>query len=76
MRERRVTIDEVIEALENPEQLVYDKQRDVYIAMGWNGVAVVYAPRGIRYEVVTVMRRREYEALLKRLGNRRYKIIA
>ncbi len=75
MSERGVSLRDVIEALEHPVQLVYDKMRDVYIALGWNDVAVVYANRGLVYEIVTVLRRREYEALLGRLGRRRYRVL-
>ncbi len=75
MSERRISLRDVLEALEHPVQLVYDKARDVYIALGWNDVAVVYANRGVTYEIVTVLRRREYEALVGRLGRRRYRIL-
>jgi hypothetical protein len=75
MRGRGIGPGEAVEALEHPVQLVYDMLRDVYLALGANGVAVVYAARGRVVEVVTVMRRREYEALLGRLGDRRYRII-
>jgi len=75
MRQRGVTPGEVEEALRCPVQLAYDHERDVYLALGCNDVAVVYAARGTLVEVVTVLRRREYEALLARLGRRRYKVI-
>ncbi len=75
MRERGIGEEDVEEALRSPVQLVYDEHRDTYLALGWNNVAVVYAPRGCIVEIVTVLRRREYEALLRRLGSRRYKII-
>ncbi len=75
MTERGVSFEEVIEALRHPVQIVYDKMRDVYLALGENNVAVVYAQRGLVIEVVTVLRRREYEALVGRLGSRRYRVI-
>ena len=75
MAERGVDAGEVVEALRSPVQLVYDGERDVYLSLGPNGVAVVYAERGRVLEVVTVLRRREYEALLTRLGPRRYRVI-
>ncbi|KSW11623.1 hypothetical protein CF15_01985 [Pyrodictium occultum] len=75
MEERRVSLDEVLEALENPVQLVYDEEKDVYLALGVNDVAVVYAARGRVVEIVTVMRRGEYEALVGRLRGRRYRVV-
>jgi len=75
MAERGVGLGEVEEALREPVQLVYDTLRDTYLALGANGVAVVYAARGRTVEVVTVLRRREYEALLRRLGPRRYRVV-
>ena len=68
-------MEEVLGALREPVQLLYDTVRDVYLALGANGVAVVYAARGRVVKVVTVMRRREYEALVGRLGRRRYRVI-
>jgi len=68
-------VEEVLGALREPVQLLYDTLRDVYLALGVDGVAVVYAARGRVVEVVTVMRRREYEALVGRLGPRRYRVI-
>ena len=75
MSERGVSEGEVLEALREPVQIVYDRLRDVYLALGWNGVAVVYAQRGALVEVVTVLRRREYEALVSRLGEKRYRLV-
>ena len=76
MKERRISLEEVIEAFENPAQLLYDEWNDVYIAVSETGVAVVYAYRGPRTEIVTVMTRREYEALVSKYGRKRYKVIA
>ncbi|ALL00440.1 hypothetical protein Pyrde_0390 [Pyrodictium delaneyi] len=75
MEERRVSLDEVIEALEDPVQIVYDEENDVYLALGSNEIAVVYAARGRVVEIVTVLRRQEYEALVGRLQGRRYKVV-
>jgi len=75
MRERGVSVEEVLGALREPVQLLYDTRRDVYLALSAEGVGVVYAARGRVVEVVTVLRRREYEALVGRLGPRRYRVI-
>jgi len=75
MRERSVSVDELIAAFCEPEQLVYDRMRDTYLLLGANGVALVYVMRGYVYEIVSVLRRREYEALVRRIGSRRYKVI-
>ncbi|ABM81373.1 DUF4258 domain-containing protein [Hyperthermus butylicus] len=58
MAERGISTREVVEALEAPVQLVYDRLRDVHLALGHNDVAVVYAVRGLIVEIVTVMRRK------------------
>jgi len=76
MRERRVGLEEVLEALENPIQILYDEWNDVYIAVSPTGVAVVYAYRGPITEIVTVMTRKEYEALVSKYGRKRYRVIA
>ena len=76
MRERGVEPWEVEEALLHPVQLLYDTLRDTYLALGPRGrVAVVYAYHGSYVEIVTVLTRREYEALVGRLGPRRYRVI-
>ncbi|MET1101200.1 MAG: DUF4258 domain-containing protein [Pyrodictiaceae archaeon] len=75
MKERGVSGEEVLEALKNPVQHHYDRHRDVYLALGENGIAVVYAYHGSLVEIVTVLRRSEYEALVRRIGRRRYKLI-
>ena len=75
MGERRLSMDEVREAIKNPVQHVYDRWRDVYIAVSWRGVAVVYAMHGGRIEVLTVLSKREYEALISKYGLKRYKTI-
>jgi hypothetical protein len=75
MMERKVSLQEVLEALTNPVQLFYDYERDVYLALGPAYVAAVYSMRGQVIEVVTVLRRREYKALVRRLAGRRYKLV-
>lgn len=75
MRERGIGFEEMLEALQNPVQLVYDRVNDVYITVAQRGYAVVYAFRGSIVEVVTVLGRKEYEALLSKHGLRRYKVI-
>jgi len=75
MRERGVDEAMVEEALREPIQVLYDRRRDVYLVLGGNNVAVVLADRISFAEIVTVMRRREYEALVKRLGRKRYRLI-
>jgi hypothetical protein len=75
MEERGVTLADIVEALKEPVQVFYDGIRDTYLVLGANDVAVVVAVRGTLVEVVTVLRRREYEALTGRLGWRRYRLI-
>ncbi len=75
MVERGVEPGEALRALEEPVEIAYDKSRDVYVALGANGVAVVYAQRGAYYEIVTVMREVEYRNLVYRIGRRRYRIV-
>lgn len=75
MNERGLKYDDVVESISNPKQLVYDKWNDVYIAVSITGSAVVYAFKGGKVEVLTVLSRREYEALMSKYGTRRYKIL-
>ncbi len=75
MRERNISVDDVIEALRRPSEHVYDRLRGLYIAYGGRGVAVVYAYHPPLLEVVTVLGEREYRALLGRLGWRRYRVV-
>jgi hypothetical protein len=75
MAERKITIADILEALRDPVQIFYDEERDTYLVLGLNNIAVVVSIKGLRIEVVTVMKRREYEALTGRLGDRRYKLI-
>ena len=75
MSERGISVENVLDTLNNPVQHVYDKWRDLYIAVSEQGYAVVYAYRGNTVEVVTVLGRREYEALLSKYGFKRYKLL-
>jgi len=75
MNERKISLDEVLEILSSPLGIIYDKHNDVYIALGHQGTAVVYAFRANRIEVLTVLRKREFSALQKKFGERRYKPI-
>ncbi|RLG84496.1 MAG: DUF4258 domain-containing protein [Thermoprotei archaeon] len=75
MRERKISLEEVHEAVNDPFQLVYDMWNDVYIVVSIRGIAVVYALHGKNVEVLTVLSRREYEALLSKHGSKRYKVI-
>lgn len=75
MDERSLKYDDVVESINNPKQLVYDKWNDVYIAVSITGNAVVYAFKGNRVEVLTVLGRREYEALVSKYGTKRYKVL-
>ncbi len=75
MSERGVSLSDLREALYSPVQVYYDAMKDTYLVLGYNNVAAVVALRGAVVEVVTVMRREEYEALVRRLGRRRYRLI-
>ena len=74
MRERKISSNEVLESLLKPMQIVYDSWNDVYLAVSSTGKAVVYAFRGSIVEILTVLGRREYEALISKFG-RRYKVL-
>ncbi len=73
--ERKMSEKEILNILINPVQIVYDSWNDVYIAVSIEGKAVVYAFRGSRVEVLTVLGKREYETLLSKFGGKRYKVI-
>ncbi len=75
MKERGIDYKEVASIIENPVQLVYDSWKDVYIAVGRDGCAIVYSFHGEYVEVLTVLGRREYEALASRYMMKRYKLI-
>ncbi len=75
MVERGISLEDIIEALTRTCEDVHDKQNDVYIALGCNGIAVVYSYRPPVMEIITVLREKEYNALIGRLGKRRYKVL-
>ena len=75
IKERRVSISDIQEAIEHPVQLVYDTWNEVYIAVSIKGIATVYAFHGNYIEVLTVLGKREYEALASKYGRSRYKVI-
>jgi hypothetical protein len=76
MAQRGVAREEVEEALQGPAQLLYDRGRDTLLALHPRGhIAVVYAQHAATIEVVTVLTRREYNALTRRLGRKRYRVI-
>jgi len=75
MVERKISFENVLKTLDNPMYHVYDRWRDVYIAIGANGEAVVYCSRGSKIEVLTILSKREYGALYSRYGSKRYKNI-
>ncbi len=75
MHDRKISLDEVLDILSNPLGVIYDRLKDVYIALGYQGSAVVYAFRASRIEVLTVLGKREFSALQKKYGMQRYKTI-
>jgi hypothetical protein len=75
MGERRISLEELIEALGSPCEHAYDKSKDVALLLGCNKVAIVYIQKGTQIEVVTVIREAEYKHLTRRIGRRRYKLI-
>jgi hypothetical protein len=75
MRERGIPVEAVVEALRSPCEHAYDRSRDVYLLLGCNGVAVVYAARGTVIEIVTVMGESEYRFLVHHVGSRRYRVL-
>lgn len=74
MLERNISFEDFLECLKEPVQLVYDSWNDVYIAVSIRGFAIVYAFKGNRIEVLTVLGKREYEALASKY-DKRYKVI-
>ncbi len=75
MSERRISIEHVVEAINDPQQILYDSWRDLYLYVSRYGDAIVCAFRGSVIEVVTVLGPREYNALVKKYGEKRYKVI-
>ncbi|RLG75570.1 MAG: DUF4258 domain-containing protein [Thermoprotei archaeon] len=75
MKERNIKEEDIYDASYNPVQLVYDSWNDVYIAVSMKGIAVVYALRGNVVEILTVLGKKEYNALMSKFKNGRYKVI-
>ncbi|WFO76358.1 DUF4258 domain-containing protein [Desulfurococcaceae archaeon MEX13E-LK6-19] len=75
MKERNIDLEDIIESLSSPVQLLYDAWNDLYIAVAGKGSAIVYAFRGGYLEIVTVLGKREFNVLLKKYGNKRYKVM-
>lgn len=73
---RKISINTIIDAIKSPKYLVYDKWKDLYISVSSDGSAIVYAFHGSYVEVITVLGKREYKALMSKYGHSRYKVIA
>jgi hypothetical protein len=73
MIERGIDREKLCQILSNPQTYFYDSWNDLYIAVGINGDAIVYAHHGRIIEVVSVLGRREFKALLSKYGLKRYK---
>ncbi|RLG84653.1 MAG: DUF4258 domain-containing protein [Thermoprotei archaeon] len=74
IKERAIDLKFVYDIISNPEQIVYDKQKDLYIYVS-DKCAVVSAFHGSYIEVVTVLGKREFNALMSKYGYSRYKVI-
>ena len=74
IKERAIDLNSVYDTIDNPEQIIYDKQKDLYIYVS-DECAVVSAFHGSYIEVVTVLGRREFNALMSKYGYSRYKVI-
>ncbi len=74
IKERAIDLKFVYDTISNPEQIVYDKQKDLYIYVS-DKCAVVSAFHGSYIEVVTVLGKREFNALMSKYGYSRYKVI-
>ena len=74
IKERAIDLKFVYGTISNPEQIVYDKQKDLYIYVS-DKCAVVSAFHGSYIEVVTVLGKREFNALMSKYGYSRYKVI-
>jgi len=75
MIERKVAMNSVIDAIKSPKQLLYDKWKDLYISISSDGSAIVYAFHGSYIEIVTVLSKREFNAIVSKYGYSRYKVI-
>ncbi len=76
VKERNIELEDIIESLSNPVQILYDTWKDLYIAVASKGSAIVYAFRGGYLEIVTVLGKREFNILLRKYGNKRYKVMS
>ena len=74
IKERAIDLKFVYDTISSPEQIVYDKQKDLYIYVS-DKCAVVSAFHGSYIEVVTVLGKREFNALMSKYGYSRYKVI-
>ena len=74
IKERAIDLKFVYDTISNPEQIVYDKQKDLYIYVS-DKRAVVSAFHGSYIEVVTVLGKREFNALMSKYGYSRCKVI-
>lgn len=74
IEERAIDLKFVYETIDNPDQIIYDKQKDLYIYVS-DKCAVVSAFHGSYIEVVTVLGKREFNALMSKYGYSRYKVI-
>lgn len=73
MRERKISLDDLYNTINDPYTYFYDSWNDLYLAVDMRGYAVVYAFRGSIVEIVTVLGRKEFEALLSKYGFSRYR---
>jgi len=74
IKERAIDLKFVYDTIDNPEQIIYDKQKDLYIYVS-DKCAVVSAFHGSYIEIVTVLGKREFNALMSKYGYSRYKVI-
>ncbi|ABN69573.1 hypothetical protein Smar_0464 [Staphylothermus marinus F1] len=73
MKERRISLEDIYDTINDPYMYFYDSWNDLYLAVNIRGYAVVYAFHGNIVEIVTVLGKREFEALLSKYGKSRYK---
>ncbi len=73
MSERGIDREKLYQILSNPQTYFYDSWNDLYIAVDINGNAIVYAYHGRIIEIVSVLGKREFKALLSKYGLKRYK---
>ncbi|ADI31474.1 DUF4258 domain-containing protein [Staphylothermus hellenicus] len=73
MKERKICLEDIYDTINDPYMYFYDSWNDLYLAVNIRGYAVVYAFHGNILEIVTVLGRREFKALLSKYGSSRYK---